>query len=148
MKHEPPGIRAEAEALLRLAGSELEAYHLLERQLSVLVMRTQVLLSLSGIVITVTGFSGRQIAQTSQVARLCIAAGIVVVLGAAVMAIAGVLRLRWLSQMLGGDALENVMNGLVIRDRKSRYLSVASVMFAVGFSFYVAAVTQLLLNPR
>ena len=39
---------------------------MVERQLSVLVLRTQVMLSLSGIVITVTGFSGRAIAQTSE----------------------------------------------------------------------------------
>jgi hypothetical protein len=139
-------LRAEAQALLRVAGSALEAYHMLERQLSVLVMRTQVLLSLSGIVITVTGFSGRAIAQTSALARASIAAGIVVVLAAAVVAIAGVLRLRWLSEIVVDDPLETVVRGLELRNRKSRFLAAALVLFVIGFGFYVLAIAQLLLD--
>jgi hypothetical protein len=136
----------EARQLMRLAGSDREAYHMLERQLGVLVIRTQVLLSLSGIVITVTGFSGRAIAETSALARACISIGIVIVLLSAVTAIAGVLRLQWLSQVLrDGDTLRNIVSGIVIRDRKSRFLGVSLVLFVVGFSFYVAAVTQLLI---
>ena len=138
-------VRGEARALLRLAGTDLEAYHMLERQLSVLVMRTQVMLSLCGIVITVTGFSGRAVAQTGPVARVCITAGLLVVLLAAITAIAGVLRLRWLSETLGDDALENIVRGLVIRNRKSRFLGAALVLFAAGFSLYVVAIAQLLI---
>jgi hypothetical protein len=142
-----PPVTPEAATLLRLAGSELEAYRMLERQLAVLVLRTQVLLSLAGIVITVTGFSGRAIAQTGPLARACIAIGIVVVLLSAVTAIAGVLRLQWLSQVLGEDPLENLVRGITIRDRKARFLGVALILFVVGFAFYVAAVAQLLLWP-
>jgi hypothetical protein len=141
----PAEVREEAEQLLRVAGGELEAYHMLERQLGVLVLRTQVVLSLSGIVITVTGFSGRAIAETSELARGCIAAGIGVVLLAAVTAIFGVLRLRWLSQTLGPDALANVIAGLTVRNDKSRYLAAALVLFCIGFTFYVVAIVQLLL---
>jgi hypothetical protein len=136
--------RPEAERLLRIAGSELEAYQMIERQLSVLVLRTQVVLSLAGIVITVTGFSGQAIARTSTLARACIAVGIAVVLASAIIAIFGVLRLRWLSQTLGDDPLANVAAGLELRDRKSRYLGAALILFAIGFSFYVVAIVQLL----
>jgi len=45
-------------------GDALRSYEIVERQLGVLVLRAQVMLSLSGIVITVTGFSGRAIAET------------------------------------------------------------------------------------
>jgi hypothetical protein len=137
-------VRREAQAIMRIAGSELEAYHMLERQLNVLVLRTQVLLSLSGIVITVTGFSGRAIAETGALARTCISIGIAVVLASAVTAIAGVLRLRWLSETLGPEPLENIVAGLRIRDSKARFLNVSLVLFVVGFSFYVTAVIQLL----
>ena len=64
------------------------------------VLRTQVMLSLSGIVVTVTGFSGRAIAETSSLARSSIAAGILVVLASAAVAIWGVLRLSWLTQTI------------------------------------------------
>ena len=140
-----PAIRTEAATLLRVAGSELEAYHMIERQLGVLVMRTQVLLSLCGIVITVTGFSGRAIAQTGALARASIASGIIIVLAAAITAIAGVMRLRWLNQVLGEDALENVVRGIAIRDGKSRFLGAALVLFTIGFALYVLAIAQLLL---
>src|SRR5438270_13446068 len=93
--------REEAERILQLAkGDTLKAYEMVERQLSVLVLRTQVMLSLSGIVITVTGFSGRAVAQTSALARGSIATGIFVVLAAAAAALWGVLRLNWLTQTI------------------------------------------------
>jgi hypothetical protein len=77
-------------------GDAGKAFELVQSQLSILVLRTQVMLSLSGIVITVTGFSGRAIAQTSPLARVLVASGILIVLSAAATAIGGVLRLRWL----------------------------------------------------
>src|SRR5256885_16291842 len=88
--------REEAERILQLVkGDTLKAYEMVERQLSVLVLRTQVMLSLSGIVITVTGFSGRAGAQTSTLARGSIATGIFVVLAAAAGAVWGVARVGW-----------------------------------------------------
>src|SRR5512135_56281 len=96
--------RQEAEQILKLSrGDTQRAFDRVERQLSVLVLRTQVLLSLSGIVITVTGFSGRAIAETSNLARLSIATGILTVLAAAAVAIGGVLSLRWVTQALVDD---------------------------------------------
>src|SRR5215475_6772072 len=100
-----PSVREEAARILRLTSDDpLKAYEMVERQLSVLVLRTQVMLSLSGIVITVTGFSGRAVAQTSTLARDSIATGIFVVLAAAAAAIWGVLRLNWLTQTIHDDA--------------------------------------------
>ncbi len=130
-----------------VGGDHRAAFDLLERQLGVLVLRTQVMLSLSGIVITVTGFSGRAIAQSSLLARLCISIGILIVLAAALTAIAGVLRLSWLTQLLGPDVTTTLERGLALRDRKARWLATAMVLFAVGFSFYCVAIAQLLMNP-
>lgn len=122
------------------------AYGVVERQLSVLVLRTQVMLSLSDIVITVTGFSGRAIAQTNDLARVLVAVGILVVLAAAATAIGGVLRLRWLTQELGDDLRATLTRMLEIRDTKSRYLSAALLLFIVGFSCYCVAIAQMLLH--
>ena len=135
----------EVTRILSLAkGDAQKAYSLVESQLSVLVLRTQVMLSLSGIVITVTGFSGRTIAQTSETARLLVAAGIVVVLCAAAIAIMGVLRLRWLTQELSDDIEETLTRMLAIRDNKSRYLSAALGTFVVGFACYCVAIALML----
>jgi hypothetical protein len=123
-----------------------EAYGVVERQLSVLVLRTQVMLSLSGIVITVTGFSGRAIAQTNDLARVLVSLGILVVLAAAATGIGGVLRLRWLTQELTDDTRETLTRMLGIRDTKSKFLSAALVLFLVGFSCYCVAIAQMLIH--
>ena len=139
-------IEEEARLLLALCqGDALRAFSLVQSQLGVLVLRTQVMLSLSGIVITVTGFSGRAIAQTGLVARASIAAGLFVVLLAAAVAIGGVLRLRWLTQLLHDDPQVMITRALAIRQQKGRYLSLALALFVVGFGLYCFAIAQLLL---
>src|SRR4029079_13564791 len=92
-------MRDEAQRILKLMGEPRLAYDMVERQLAVLVVRTQVILSLSGIVITVTGFSGRAVAQVSFLARILITAGMFVVLAAAAVGVVGVLRVSWLSHV-------------------------------------------------
>jgi hypothetical protein len=139
--------RDEVTRILALTkGNSERAFELVERQLSVLVLRTQVMLSLSGIVVTVTGFSGRAIAQTNELARVLVSAGIVIVLAAAATAIGGVLRLRWLTQELRDDITDTLGRMLEIRDAKSRFLSAALILFIVGFSCYCVAIAQMLIN--
>ena len=141
--------RREADHILKIClGDHLRAYEVVERQLAVLVLRAQVMLSLSGIVITVTGFSGRSIAETSQAARICIATGILVVLAAAIVAIWGVLRLRWLSQEIDDEPVVTLLRGLEVRDRKSRNLRWALILFVTGFALYCIAIAQLLWAAR
>ena len=126
-------------------GDTGRAYELVQSQFSVLVLRTQVMLSLSGIVITVTGFSGRTIAQTSELARNLVASGIVIVLGAAGVAIGGVLRLKWLTQQMTDDTEATLVGMLDMRDQKSRYLNVALLLFMVGFACYCVSIALMLL---
>lgn len=139
-------VRREAENILALCdGDRRLAFDMIHTQLSVLVLRTQVMLSLSGIVITVTGFSGRAIAETSALAQGSVVSGLVLVLAAAAVAVWGVLRLRWLTQELTSDAVTTLERGLQLRDHKGRYLSVALALFVTGFSLYCLAVAQLLI---
>lgn len=135
----------EARAILDLCnGDKLKAFDKVEGQLAVLVLRTQVMLSLSGIVITVTGFSGRAIADTGALARGCIIAGLFLVLGAAAVGVWGVLRLKWLTQTIQDDILVTLNAGIALRDRKSQSLKIALAMFVLGFTLYCLAVAQLL----
>ncbi len=143
--------RDEARRILELVGGDgHKAFEVVERQLAVLVLRTQVMLSLSGIVVTVTGFSGRAIADTSQVARLSISAGILVVLASAATAIGGVLKLRWMTQELdgGGDVVAMLERSIGTRDRKARFLALSLLLFVVGFGLYCFAIAQLLWAAR
>jgi hypothetical protein len=137
----------EARRIVALVGGDHRAaFGMVEAQLDVLALRTQVLLSLSGIVVTVTGFSGRAIAQTSAPARLLVSSGIIIVLAAALTAILGVLRVRWLTQLLADDPLDTVLAGLALRDVKSRRLIAAMALFGVGFACYCAAIALLLMS--
>jgi hypothetical protein len=137
----------EVQRILKLAeGNAARAFEIVDKQLSVLVLRTQVMLSLSGIVITVTGFSGREIARTSEAARVLVSAGILVVLASAAVAIGGVLRLRWLTQEITDDIEETLAGMLKIRDAKSRFLSAALVTFVVGFACYCIAIALMLIS--
>ncbi|MBL8917188.1 MAG: hypothetical protein JNM17_41170 [Archangium sp.] len=126
-------------------GDAVKAYQLVQDQLSVLVLRTQVMLSLSGIVITVTGFSGKAIAQTSELARVLVASGILIVLAAAAVAIGGVLRLRWLTQELTDDFEQTLVRMVSMRDQKSKFLTAALVLFVFGFACYCVAIALMLL---
>ena len=141
--------RREADHILKLClGDHLRAYDVLDRQLAVLVLRAQVVLSLSGIVVTVTGFSGRAIAESGQLARVCIALGILLVLAATAVVIAGVLRLRWLSQEIDDEPVVTLLRGIELRDRKSRNLRTALLLFVAGFALYCLAIAQLLWAAR
>lgn len=141
--------REEVRRIIRFAnGDYARAFDVVEKQMSVLVLRTQVLLSLAGIVVTVTGFSGRTIAQTSELARVLIATGIVVVLSSAAVAIGGVLRLRWLTQELCDELEETLSRMVALRDSKTRFLTAALALFVVGFSCYVVAIALMLLSTK
>jgi hypothetical protein len=142
-----PSDRAhdEASRIMALCKSDgLRAFELVQQQLSVLVLRSQVLLSLSGIVITVTGFSGRAIAETSELARLSIVAGIAVVLAGGAVIVAGVLRVSWATEKIVDDPVETVAGAIRVRDRKSRFLAAGAILFTTGFALYVLAIAQLL----
>lgn len=149
MTREPRSTDAEeARNLLELCkGDARSAFDLVNDQLNTIVMRAQVMLSLSGIVITVTGFSGKLIATTSALARTTVVAGLFMVLAAAAVGVVGVLRLRWFTQELQPTPVETILRGLEIRNDKTRYLKLALSLFVVGFSLYCFAVAQLLLAP-
>lgn len=135
----------EARRILSLCrDDELKAFEMVQSQLAVLVLRTQVMLSLSGIVITVTGFSGRAIAETSLLARMSVVAGLMLVLAAASVAVAGVLRLDWLTRALEDDIIATMRHALGLRDQKARSLRIALLLFVLGFALYCLAVAQLL----
>src|SRR5205823_9479425 len=112
--------RREAEHILNLCLKDhLRAYELVEHQMAILAQRAYVLLLLTGVVITVTGFSGRTLADTGELARAALAAGLLFVLAATATAIFGVLRLKWLSQEIDDEPIVTLLRILELRDRKS-----------------------------
>lgn len=129
------------------AGDTLGIYHVIESQLGVLHTRSMALIQLAGVVITVTGFSGRIIADTNLIAQLCIITGLVLVLVAAAICLAFVMPVRWVTSYLHLPPEQWILTALRRRRRKSRAFALASAILILGLTFYIAAISIMLLNP-
>lgn len=121
---------------------------LIERQFMVLHYRSQVLLGLSGIVITTTGFSGRLIAGTNELAKGLIISGVALVMAAAATVCLGVMHLRWITQHPGDQVEVWLGESLAYRDRKTHYYRVGIFLTMIGLALYVGSIFVMLWRPN
>ncbi len=139
----------EARHLLAVGGGLRGALDMLVTQFGVLQTRSQVLLTVSTLALTITGFSGPRIAQSGSFPRLAMAGGLVLVLASMLLIIGGSLRIRWVTQFRapagGGDA-ELVAQILCYRDRKTRLFFAELCLLLSGLAAYVAAVVTYFLT--
>ncbi|MEI8254107.1 MAG: hypothetical protein WCJ30_00375 [Deltaproteobacteria bacterium] len=137
----------ETEHLLQLYRADGPAImSMLNGQLAILANRSQTLLSLAGITITVTGFSGANIARTGRVAAILLCSGLVLVMVSAAFAIAGILAVEWISSTPPVPLADAVRLGLRRRDEKTRRYRWSTGFLVVGMSLYVSSVVLLLLG--
>ncbi|MGI8907615.1 MAG: hypothetical protein ACR2IE_14120 [Candidatus Sumerlaeaceae bacterium] len=151
----PPNPQEEQEVqsiLLGFGGASPQdrsfIYSLLDGQLSVLHGRAQSLMQIAGVVITVTGFSGRIIADTSGTAQSLIVLGVALVAAAACLALGFVMPIRWVSSYMHLPVDQWVLATLRRRERKSRAIRVATAVLVVGMVFYISAICMMLVNPE
>jgi hypothetical protein len=134
----------EARHLLAVGGGLRGALELLMTQFNVLQTRAQVLLTVSTLALTITGFSGPRIAQSGDFPRLSMAVGLVFVLASMLLILGGSLRIRWVTQFRApaGSTDETALVAEVVchRDRKTRLFFVELCLLLAGLSAYVAAV--------
>jgi hypothetical protein len=123
-------------------------YTLLDGQLSVLHGRAQSLMQLAGVVITVTGFSGRIIADTNSAAQTLIVFGVIMVALAASLALGFVMPIRWVSTYMHLPVEEWVLVTLRRRERKSRAIRIATAVLVLGMIFYISAIAMMLMLPQ
>ncbi len=94
------GPAEEAKYLLGLYDGKLSScLEFLKQHFNVIQARSQLLLTICTLALTITGFSGPQIVQTNLFARYSMVLGIVFVLAAMLILLLGGLRIRWVSQM-------------------------------------------------
>ncbi|OQX95644.1 hypothetical protein B6I21_04365 [candidate division KSB1 bacterium 4572_119] len=143
-------VNQEAIGILALTENDfLKALEVLERQLNVLHMRAQVLMSLAGIVITVTGFSGRLIAGTSLVAQISVIAGLATVLASAVWVFLKIMSIKWITNNIyQRDGLACIVEILERRNAKTRAFSIGGKILCVGLLLYSIAFSIMLLSPH
>lgn len=140
----------EARRLLEMTSGpgQWERLHaLLSDMMTVLQHRAQVLLTLCGAVVTVTGFSGRAIAGTSFPAQFLVIAGLALIVGSAAFGVFGVLPVRWLSQQPGQGLPAWLAACLAYRDRKTSAYRASMALLLAGIALYGAAIALMLLHP-
>lgn len=111
----------------------------LSSQFDTLASRSQTLLSLVGLIVSVTSLGGLNIARAGRAATVLVLSGLVLVIFAGVLAIIGILNVRWTTQMPPSALEEAICTVLVRRDAKTRTYSGALVLLVVGLILYVAA---------
>jgi len=121
---------------------------MLERHFLVLHNRAQVLLTLCGIIVSTTGFSGRNIAGSGLTAQILVICGVLLVMIAAAVVCWGVLHLRWLTMQPGQSLKQWLLVSLSYRDYKTKTYRIALFIMLWGLASYVAAIILMLLNPH
>ena len=138
-----PDPEDEARELLALQGGGREALaravELLSRQFLVIQNRSQLLLTLATITLTITGFSGPKMAESGVLARVGLVAGLIFVLLAVVLLLAN-LRIRWLTHFIGPDPQRSLVAALRYRNAKTRWYLVQIVLLSIGLGCYVGAI--------
>ncbi|MBI1292230.1 hypothetical protein GC173_13470 [bacterium] len=143
--------RTEVEALKRgfSKGDDFSRiYQLLDGQLAVLHTRALALVQVAGVIITVTGFSGRIIADTNVTAQLLIVTGLSLVVLAAALAIGFVMPVRWISTYIHLDPEKWMAVAIRRRNRKTNAFWVASIILLFGMTFYIGSISIMLMNPQ
>ena len=139
----------EAEQLLSLTKDDLlRSIETIERQLFAIYQRAQILLSLAGVVLTVTGFSGRIIAGTSLIAQILVISGLATVLASAMWVYMRVMSIRWVTTQLCEDPVECLVILIERRNYKTKAFWMGGKILCVGLILYCASVSLMLLNPN
>ena len=137
---------AEAKWLMKLYGDSLpDCIGMVQGQLNVIQARSQFLLTLGTLTLTITGFSGPKIAETNAFSRYCIATGIALVLCSIMMMLLATNRIRWVTRVRDEEPTRILMTILGYRNRKTRFYQIELYLLVVGLAFYVASVISFLL---
>ena len=113
---------------------------MLSSQFQVIQSRSQMLLTLSTLALTITGFSGPRIAASGVIARWCMTAGLVFVLLGTILLLIQTLSLRWVTQFRSESPHATVEAIINYRNQKTRAYGLSMLVIVVGLTFYVTSV--------
>ncbi len=133
--------REEAEQILKDHHDNYPAcLSVIIEQFTKLQNRSQILLTVATIALTVTGFSGSKIAATGTTPRLLIVTGLIFVLGGIIMLLCQTLTLKWATQIRLASQEETLAAILEHRNKKTHTYSVALLLVVTGLSLFVASI--------
>lgn len=117
------------------------ALEILRDSFNTLQVRSQLLLGLITICLTITGFSGIRIAADSPLARVLMLVGILGVLVSAVILFSGPLQVRWLTQARGGTLSQTIVHLIRRRNARTARYHAAVICLLIGLTGYVSSIT-------
>jgi hypothetical protein len=132
----------EAKQLLEVQGEQglKGAIAVLMTQFNVLQTRAQMMLTITTLTLTITGFSGPKIAASGMFSRVAMAAGLLFTLSSTLLILGGSLRIRWVTQFQGETPLALVTRVLTYRNEKTRLFFAEICLLVAGLACYVAGV--------
>ncbi len=120
----------------------------LRESFTVLQLRSQLLLSLIVVCLTITGFSGPRIAETGGLARIALFSGVLAVLVSALILVAGPLRIRWVTQWVSDDPADTLRLLIRRRNRRTYLYHSAAICLLIGLTGYVVSLAAYLGTVR
>jgi len=140
-KRDVPTPAEEAAQLVKhFKDSPMQMVAFLSGQLSVLKTQAQMIMGMSGLVITVTGFSGHHMVRGGHASTVAMIIGISAVFVGAVDTVRTLGKLRWVSQDLSDDMEQTATWVIERRNHEQTALNRAGALVAVGMLSYLAAV--------
>jgi hypothetical protein len=131
----------EAQRLCRLfEGEPTQLVIFLSGQLSVLKSQAQMIMGLSGLIVTVTGFSGHHMVRGGTASTAAMITGIVFVLLGVMITLRTLGKLRWVTQDLSEDLSMTAQAVILRRDAEQSALGRAGVLVGLGLAAYLVAV--------
>jgi hypothetical protein len=109
----------------------------LREAFSILQTRSQMLLGLATICLTITGFSGPRMAASNPLSRFFIGFGLSFVLAAVIAVVAGPLRFRWVTAWKADSLDETLIENIRRRDSKTRLYRIATFLLLTGLTGYL-----------
>ncbi|UZP66830.1 hypothetical protein N1030_14615 [Desulfovibrio mangrovi] len=138
--------REEFRYMLSVLGSEAEVWKSLQAQFAVLHQRTQAVFGIGALAVSVTGFSGHRIVAAGPWSGYPLIIGLVFVLLSLAVALSGVVRLHWISELRGETTAEGLALVIAMRNRKTRFFLLSLKIVLFGLVWYVFAVAVYLMR--
>jgi hypothetical protein len=130
--------KEEVEFLKEVHGDDYgRLFGVVKESFALLQTRSQMLLGLATICLTITGFSGPRMAQSNPFSRFFIGFGLVFVLAAVTAIVAGPLRFRWVTAWRADTLDETLIANIRRRDVKTCWYRIATFLLLTGLTGYL-----------
>ena len=123
-----------------------KSYAMLRESFNVLQARSQMLLGLVTICLTITGFSGIKIAESCTAAKVSIFVGVFSTLLTALLLVSGPLNLQWLTKYRANSIDETLRELICRRDQRTKVYHRASACLILGVGGYTLSLAFYLLS--